>query len=154
MMTACGGERRFASTVAKRLQQLGAITKGDRRGADGQQENLSAFDVDTEYGQAALTDLIEVFENPIHNASIVPPGHIRRAIGLRATHELQQNWSEYIDEAEEAMASAGIFGMENLSVRRFLNRLLGMPVRMQNTIFQHYTAILDENVKAAKAAGR
>ena len=44
--------------------------------------------------------------------------------------------------------------MFSLSVRRFLNRLLGMPVRMQNTIFQHYTAILDENVKAAKAANR
>lgn len=47
-----GGEARFAATIAKRLSVLGAITRGDRRGASG--ASFARFDFDTTYGHRAL----------------------------------------------------------------------------------------------------
>ena len=87
MMTACGGERRFASTVAKRLQALGALTKGDRRAADA--ADLSDFDVDTLWGKKALTDLLTLASNPASHKLMPPPAHVRDAIGLKADADLQ-----------------------------------------------------------------
>lgn len=52
VVTDLGGERRFASAVAKRMAALGALTKGDRRAATG--TNLSDFDIDSVFGKRAL----------------------------------------------------------------------------------------------------
>lgn len=43
------GERRFASTVAKRLESLGALTHGDRRATETR--DLSQFNIDNKYGK-------------------------------------------------------------------------------------------------------
>jgi hypothetical protein len=53
MITDIGGERRFASAVAKRLQTLGALTKGDRRAAAGT-INFADFNFETKEGSDAL----------------------------------------------------------------------------------------------------
>lgn len=52
VVTELGGERRFASAVSKRMAQLGALTKGDRRAATG--TDLSDFDIDSVFGRRAL----------------------------------------------------------------------------------------------------
>lgn len=39
-------------------------------------------------------------------------------------------------------------------VRRFLNRLLGLPVHRQNLLFNYFSAVMQAEIRAAKAEGR
>ena len=52
MSTDVGGERRFAAAVARRLQSLGALTRGDRRAASG--VDLSESNFDSPLGRKSL----------------------------------------------------------------------------------------------------
>ena len=51
-MTTLGGEQRFASAVARRLESLGALTRGDRRAASG--VDLSDSNLDSPLGRKCL----------------------------------------------------------------------------------------------------
>jgi acetate kinase len=51
------GEQRFVSSLAEHLQNLDALIHGDRR-AD-EQRDLGQFNVETEYGQAAVKAIME-----------------------------------------------------------------------------------------------
>ena len=52
VVTDVGGERRFAASVARRLQSLGALTRGDRRAASG--VDLSEYNFDSPLGRKSL----------------------------------------------------------------------------------------------------
>lgn len=62
VVTELGGERRFASAVSKRMAQLGALTKGDRRAATG--TDLSEFDIDSIFGRRALSRTYMALNEP------------------------------------------------------------------------------------------
>lgn len=44
--------------------------------------------------------------------------------------------------------------LDYTNISRFLNRILGMTVELQNTLFQYFTETLAAIVKDAKRAGR
>ncbi len=67
--TQVGGEKRFAAAVARRLQSLGALTRGDRRAASG--VDLSASNVDTPLGRKSLRRVYECIAAESHS---LPPG--------------------------------------------------------------------------------
>eukprot|EP00983_Pelagomonas_calceolata_P086462 1156762-Pelagomonas_calceolata.AAC.3 len=52
LSTTVGGEKRFSAAVARRLQSLGALTRGDRRAASG--VDLSDQNFDSPLGRRSL----------------------------------------------------------------------------------------------------
>ena len=140
LMTSVGGERRFAAQLAQRLQHLGALTKGDRRAADA--ADLSQFDFQTHYGRKALERLTESIQ--LRTFGSGRRRHLlERVLGEEAAKEAEDSgdlssWHAHCDELEEALMLVGIdLTLEGLQkkkemkVKTFLNRMLGLTVRMQ-----------------------
>lgn len=159
------GEKRFASSVAKRLESLGALTHGDRRSSETR--DLSQFNFENKHGRLALHNML----NYISNSKI--PSYVK----------LPEMYTEksFINEAMEAFKNCGFSNLlrnsniglmdnennnavdlitESTSIRattkisRFLNRLLGIKVDLQNTIFSFYLSVLNKIVKDEKKAGK
>lgn len=61
LISRLAGERRFAAAVARRLESLGALTRGDRRAASG--ADLSQFNFESKYGKDAIVKLARAIIN-------------------------------------------------------------------------------------------
>jgi hypothetical protein len=89
--TPLGGETRFAAAVAKRLQSLGALTRGDRRaagrGGGADAEGVAGL-VDTNFGKDALTSMLDALVTEGDAAGLLPPGVTWRAVRAAATGSL------------------------------------------------------------------
>ncbi|XP_050215928.1 protein FORGETTER 1 isoform X2 [Mercurialis annua] len=154
LFTNLGGERRFASIVAKRLESLGALTQGDRRAGP----SLSAYNYDSAYGKKALMVMYRgIMEQDA--LPVVPPGCLS---------EKPETIQDFIVKAKAALVAVGIvrdsvLGNGKLSGRiidsdmhdvgRFLNRLLGLPPEIQNRLFELFVSILDLRVQNARIEG-
>ncbi|EOY14275.1 RING/FYVE/PHD zinc finger superfamily protein isoform 2, partial [Theobroma cacao] len=158
LFTNLGGERRFASIVAKRLESLGALTQGDRRAGP----SLSAYNYDSSYGKKSLMVMYRgIMEQD--NLPVVPPG---------CSAEKPDTIQDFITKAKAALVSVGIVrdtvlgnGKDNgkfsgrivdsdmHDVGRFLNRLLGLPPDIQNRLFELFISILDVLVQNARIEG-
>lgn len=158
LFTNLGGERRFASIVAKRLESLGALTQGDRRAGP----SLSAYNYDSAYGKRALMVMYRgILEQD--SLPVVPPG---------CSSEKPETIQDFIIKAKAALVSVGIVrdavighGKDSgrfsgrivesdmHDVGRFLNRLLGLPPEIQNRLFELFVNILDLLVQKARNEG-
>uniref|UniRef100_A0A2M4AB38 Putative nuclear helicase mop-3/sno dead-box superfamily n=1 Tax=Anopheles triannulatus TaxID=58253 RepID=A0A2M4AB38_9DIPT len=142
------GERRFASTVAKRLESLGALTHGDRRATETR--DLSQFNIDNKYGRTALEAVMKTimgYESPI----VPPPADYR---------------GDFFKDVAAALVGVGLIvnseqtpGVLSLdkdynNISKFLNRILGMPVELQNRLFKYFTDTLEATIAQAKKRGR
>ncbi|XP_057319097.1 protein strawberry notch-like isoform X4 [Microplitis mediator] len=142
------GERRFASTVAKRLESLGALTHGDRRATETR--DLSQFNIDNKYGRSALEATMKTIMG--YEAPLVPPPQDYRG--------------DFFKDVADALVGVGLIcNSENMpgvlsldkdynNISKFLNRILGMPVDLQNRLFQYFTDTLNAIITQAKKTGR
>lgn len=142
------GERRFASTVAKRLESLGALTHGDRRATESR--DLSQFNIDNKYGRSALEAVMKTimgYEQPM----VPPPSDYK---------------GDFFTDIAGALVGVGLIvnsetnpGVLSLdkdynSISKFLNRILGMPTELQNRLFKYFTDTLVAIIAKEKKMGR
>ncbi len=132
------GQMRFVSTIAKRLDQLGALTKGQRQA--GSQGMFSASD-NLENGFAS--DVLAVFYKDLINNRVdgISDGmSIIEKLGLK---------NKILDDNGNIRSTAP----EVREVNKFLNRILCLDSIEQNTVFDGYSERLEEATELAAQSG-
>jgi hypothetical protein len=126
------GEKRFLSTIAKRLDTLGAITRGQRQ-TGGQGLFRPEDNLESAYARAALLDLYtRIYQGKVEFSSLEA---FESAAGL-CLH-----------------ASDGSMLEELPPITTFLNRLLALPIALQNQFFELFEERLGLRIEAAIASG-
>jgi hypothetical protein len=125
-------EKRFLSTIARRLDTLGAITKGQRQ-TGGQGLFRSDDNLESDYGRAALRQLyVLLFGGKVAGCSLQA---FENATGLRLTDQ------------------DGSLREELPPITTFLNRLLALTIDLQNTLFGVFEDLLRTRIEGAIASG-
>lgn len=126
------GERRFISTIARRLDSLGALTRGQRQ-TGGQNLFDPADNLESTYAKEAL----------------------HRWFGLLFTGKL-----EAVTLARfEQLTGLSIEGPDGSmvddlpTIQRWLNRILALPIALQNGIFDEFLGLVEARIDAARQAG-
>jgi hypothetical protein len=133
--TELGGEKRFSSTIARRLASLGALTKGDRGAADN--ADWARYNFETEEGRSALSLLYRRLMAGETVRGLSDPRQVLRDMGLIVVR----------DDVEE------IRKKDQTNIPRFLNRVLSLDVEPQNALFDYFAELFDQTVRYAKAIG-
>jgi predicted RNA methylase len=132
--TNLNGERRFISTIARRLNQLGALTKGERQTGGGgifrAEDNLES----TEAKDGLRLFIEELVAGDVEGLTIQ---EIEAEMGLRI-----------IDEQTGQIRENGM-----PSMGRFLNRILSLTVDRQNQVFDAMFARIQRMVELALKNG-
>lgn len=92
LVTKVGGEKRFASAVARRLQSLGALTRGDRRAASGL--DLSSSNLDTPLGNKSLKKL--------YDCLVLDPPALPNGVSLKDIYQNHPDASLVLSRANES----------------------------------------------------
>ena len=130
--TDCKGELRFTSTIARRLDSLGALTRGQRQ-TGGQNLFDPADNLESEYAKAALVTWF----------------HLLVAGKLTST-----TLADFEERTGLALLDAdGVIKEDLPPIQRSLNRLLALPIGHQNVIFDEFLALVETRVAAARDAG-
>ncbi len=100
---------------------------GDRRAA-GASAAMRSFSIQPKYGLKALDTLMRFIMNGSSLKYAVP----------QFIHASYRSEQDFCDKASEAMRGVGICGMDSgngCKLRRFLNRIFGLPLQLQTHVF-------------------
>ena len=131
------GERRFIATIARRLDSLGAITRGQRdsqtaMGADDTALFRASDNLESLYAKSALRQFyMALWRGHIDGWSLAG---FQEATGLKLVHE-------------------GSLKEDLPPMPQFLNRLLALPIDEQNQLFAALETRIEANIEIAVEAG-
>lgn len=126
------GERRFISTIARRLDSLGALTRGQRQ-TGGQNLFDPADNLESRYAKDALLGWYR----------LLYAGKLK-SVGFDRFQELTGLRLEARD---------GALREDLPPIQRWLNRLLALRIALQNAIFDEFLGLVETRVAAAREAG-
>lgn len=125
-------ERRFLSTIARRLDNMGALTRGQRQ-TGGQGMFRSEDNLESQYARDALRQFYKlVHRGGIAGCSLETFAAIT---GLSLTDE------------------EGGLKDELPPIHTFLNRMLALTIAMQNLLFEAFEQLLSARIEGAISAG-
>ena len=125
-------ERRFLSTIARRLDTLGAITRGQRQ-TGGQGMFRAEDNLESQYAHDALRQFYGlIYQGKIDGCSLT---RFETITGLSLTTQ------------------EGGLRDELPPMHTFLNRMLALTIRMQNLLFESFEQLLAARIEGAIAAG-
>lgn len=125
-------QKRFVSSIARRLDQLGALTRGQRQ-ATSQGMFTAADNLESEYAKSALNTF---FVDLYHNRTGLSFQNVTREMGLNL------------------LDRDGAFDQSKIpDIPQFLNRLLSLKTDQQNAVFDEFESRLIEAVEYAKQHG-
>ena len=125
-------EKRFLSTIARRLDSLGAITRGQRQ-TGGQGLFRADDNLESVHARAALRQLYAMlFAGTVAGCSLQ---QFEDATGLDLTDQ------------------DGSLREDLPPITTFLNRLLALPIALQNSLFGMFEDLLTARIEGAIASG-
>jgi hypothetical protein len=126
------GERRFISTIARRLDSLGALTRGQRQ-TGGQNLFDPADNLESDYAKDSLISWYHLlYAGKLRSVTF---GGFQAMTGLRLEGE------------------GGSLRDDLPPIQRWLNRLLALRIAVQNAIFEEFLGLIEARVAAAREAG-
>ena len=126
------GEKRFLSTIARRLDTLGAITRGQRQ-TGGQGLFRADDNLESPYAKAALRQFYQAL-------------HAGRIACCSLATFAEHTGLELTDQD-------GSLKEDLPPITRFLNRMLALRIDLQNALFEAFEARLESQIEGAIASG-
>ena len=177
LCTPFGSENRFLSQVAQRVQSLGALTRGDRRTQEFGFTGFGTRNFMNGLGGAAVARLRQVvYGLGVWQVEKLLPRKFEdiSGIGMRrfilqarrdldAVHcfrDMDRVFGDFQDRRQKQMEAiaGGMRFVDDIGnamgrdiFKRFANRLLGVPVDTQNSLFAYFLKLFrDEETKMAQ----
>lgn len=130
--TDCRGERRFISTIARRLDSLGALTRGQRQ-TGGQGMFDPRDNLESDYAKESLETWFRLLADGKLRSTTLD--QFQKLTGL------------------ELEGEGGGLKEDLPPIQRWLNRILALRIALQNAIFDEYLGLIEARIEAAREAG-